>query len=280
MTTEAKSTAIRWTRDDDGVVTLTIDDPSSSANTMNTAYIESMEASVARLEAERETITGVILASAKKSFFAGGDLQMLREGSRDNVQEQTTRIERVKDHFRRLERLGRPVVAVIGGAALGGGLEVALAAHHRIVADVPGVQIGCPEVTLGLLPGAGGITRTVRMLGLQRALTEVILTGAKYRPKDALKVGLVDEVVDSVDELVPRAKAWIAASSLLVSPGGSRPSMRRLVAICASTSPCSAVGGSPPRSRSSSWSRVMEETGGGVRPAWPRAQAVCTNTCS
>ncbi|MEZ4381370.1 MAG: 3-hydroxyacyl-CoA dehydrogenase NAD-binding domain-containing protein [Nannocystaceae bacterium] len=212
MTTEAKSTAIRWTRDDDGVVTLTIDDPSSSANTMNTAYIESMEASVARLEAERETITGVILASAKKSFFAGGDLQMLREGSRDNVQEQTTRIERVKDHFRRLEKLGRPVVAAIGGAALGGGLEVALAAHHRIVADVPGVQIGCPEVTLGLLPGAGGITRTVRMLGLQRALTEVILTGAKYKPKDALKVGLVDEVVDSVDELVPRAKAWIAAN--------------------------------------------------------------------
>jgi 3-hydroxyacyl-CoA dehydrogenase/enoyl-CoA hydratase/3-hydroxybutyryl-CoA epimerase len=76
------SPAIRWTRDDDGVVILTIDDPAASVNTMNDAYTRSMEASVARLEAERDSITGVILASGKKSFFAGGDLNILRRSTR------------------------------------------------------------------------------------------------------------------------------------------------------------------------------------------------------
>ncbi len=218
MTTEETTTAIRWERGEDGVVTLTLDDPTSSVNTMNTAYIEGMEAAVTRLEAERETITGVILASAKNTFFAGGDLHSLRRSTRETAAEQTARIDRVKDHFRRLEQLGRPVVAAINGSALGGGLEVALAAHHRIVADVPGCQIGCPEVTLGLLPGAGGITRMVRMFGLQRALTQMILTGTKYKPAAAKKVGLVDEVVQSVEQLVPRAKAWIAENPEPVKP--------------------------------------------------------------
>lgn len=212
------SSAIHWKRDDDGVVILTIDDPGSSVNTMNDAYTESMAASVDRLEAERETITGVILTSAKKSFFAGGDLSRLKNHSPERAAEQTAYIERVKEQLRRLEKLGRPVVAAINGTALGGGLEVALAAHRRIVADVPGCQIGQPEVTLGLLPGGGGITRTVRMLGLQKALTQVILPGTKYSPREALKVGLVDEVVGSVEELVPQAKAWIAANPNAIKP--------------------------------------------------------------
>ncbi len=220
MTTEPtpNSPAIRWTRDDDGIVTLTIDDPTSSVNTMNDAYTESMGASVARLEAERDSIKGVILTSAKKSFFAGGDLNRLRSATREKAGEQTANIDRVKADLRRLEKLGRPVVAAINGTALGGGLEVALAAHHRIVADVPGCQLGQPEVTLGLLPGGGGITRLVRMLGLQKALTQVILPGTKYPPREALALGLVDDVVSSVDELVPRAKAWIAANPGAVKP--------------------------------------------------------------
>ncbi len=218
MTTDKTTTAIHWARGEDGIVTLTLDDPTSSVNTMNTAYIEAMDASVARLEAERATIKGVILVSAKNTFFAGGDLHSLRKSTKATAAEQTARIDLVKNHFRRLEQLGRPVVAAINGSALGGGLEVALAAHHRIVADVPGCQIGCPEVTLGLLPGAGGITRTVRMFGLQRALTQVILTGTKYKPKAALKIGLVDEVVDTTDDLIPRAKAWIADNPEPVKP--------------------------------------------------------------
>ncbi|MCY0986985.1 3-hydroxyacyl-CoA dehydrogenase NAD-binding domain-containing protein [Nannocystis sp. ILAH1] len=220
MTSESntKASAIHWKRDDDGVVILTIDDPSSSVNTMNDAYTESMAASVERLEAERESITGVIVTSAKKSFFAGGDLNRLRQYDTSRAAEQTAHIERVKDHLRRLEKFGRPVVAAINGTALGGGLEVALAAHHRLVADVPGCQIGQPEVTLGLLPGGGGITRIVRMIGLQKALTQVILPGTKFNPREAKEIGLVDELVASVDLLIPRAKAWIAANPNAAKP--------------------------------------------------------------
>ena len=212
------SPAIRWTRDDDGIVTLTIDDPDARVNTMNDAYTRSMAASVARLEAERDAIVGVIVASGKPSFFAGGDLDLLRRSAPAQAAEQTAHIDRVKQQLRRLEQLGRPVVAVLNGTALGGGLEVALAAHWRIAADVPGSQIGQPEVTLGLLPGGGGITRLVRMLGLENALTRVILPGTRYRPREALAVGLVDEVVDTLAQLRPRAKAWILAHPGAVQP--------------------------------------------------------------
>lgn len=215
--TEAKVSAIRWTRDEDGVVTLTIDDPGARVNTMNDAYIEAMAACVERLEAERATISGVILTSGKKTFFAGGDLVRLRQSTREKAAEQTARIDRMKDQLRRIEKLGRPVVAAINGTALGGGLEVALATHRRIVADVPGCQLGQPEVTLGLIPGGGGITRLVRMLGIQSALTRVILPGTKFSPREALVVGIVDEVVGA-DELVARAKTWISAN-----PGAGQP---------------------------------------------------------
>jgi 3-hydroxyacyl-CoA dehydrogenase/enoyl-CoA hydratase/3-hydroxybutyryl-CoA epimerase len=213
-----RSLAIHWTRDDDGIVILTIDDPESAVNTMNDAYTQSMGACVDRLQAERESITGVILTSAKKSFFAGGNLDLLRQSTAEKAAEQTAHINHVKDQLRRLETLGRPVVAAINGTAVGGGLEVALAAHHRIAANVPGTQIGLPEVTLGLLPGGGGITRVVRMIGLHKALANVILPGTKFSPSEALSAGLIDAVVETVDELVPQAKAWIAAN-----PGAAKP---------------------------------------------------------
>ncbi|NYE94689.1 3-hydroxyacyl-CoA dehydrogenase/enoyl-CoA hydratase/3-hydroxybutyryl-CoA epimerase [Psychromicrobium silvestre] len=231
--------AIHWTSDDDGVVTLTIDDPNASVNTMNDIYISSMATTVERLEAERDSIRGIIIASAKKSFFAGGDLKMLSQGSPETAEQQTKLTNEVKGHFRRMEKLGVPIVATLNGTALGGGLEVALTAHHRIAADVRGSQIGLPEVTLGLLPGGGGIIRTVRMLGLQNALTKVILTGTKYSPRAALEVGLVDEVVDVVEELAPRAKAWIMAHPEATKPWdvkgfripGGAPSSPALAAI-------------------------------------------------
>jgi 3-hydroxyacyl-CoA dehydrogenase/enoyl-CoA hydratase/3-hydroxybutyryl-CoA epimerase len=211
MTSE--STTIRWDRDDDGVVILTLDDPNQSANTMNAAYAASIKATLDRLEAEKDDITGVIITSAKKTFFAGGDLNDLKTATRENSDDIATFVRDGKAVLRRLETLGKPVVAAINGAALGGGLEIALACHHRIVVDDPKAVLGFPEVQLGLLPGAGGVVRSVRMLGIVNALMQVLLQGQRLRPAKALEVGLVDEVVPARDDLIPAAKKWIASKA-------------------------------------------------------------------
>ncbi|WP_414939422.1 3-hydroxyacyl-CoA dehydrogenase NAD-binding domain-containing protein [Amycolatopsis sp. cmx-11-51] len=208
--TEAKT--IRWEQDADGIVVLTLDDPKQSANTMNADFRESLGVIVDRLEAEKDSITGVVLTSAKKTFFAGGDLNDLIKAKPENAAEITESSGLMKGQMRRLEQLGKPVVAAINGAALGGGLELALATHHRIAADVKGSQIGLPEVTLGLLPGGGGVVRTVRLLGIQSALLNVLLQGQRHRPAKAKELGLVHELVGTVEELVPAAKAWIKAN--------------------------------------------------------------------
>ncbi|WP_137875534.1 3-hydroxyacyl-CoA dehydrogenase NAD-binding domain-containing protein [Rhodococcus sp. Q] len=203
---------INWEQDADGIVVLTIDDPNQGANTMNDRYISSMKETVDRLHAEKDSITGVVLTSGKKTFFAGGDLKNMIKSGPEDAEYIYNHSLALKADLRRLETLGKPVVTCINGAALGGGLEIALATHHRIAADVRGVKIGLPEVTLGLLPGGGGVVRTVRMFGLMTALTQMLLQGQQRGPVEAQKVGLVDEVVSSVEELVPAAKAWIKAN--------------------------------------------------------------------
>ncbi|MEU4246481.1 3-hydroxyacyl-CoA dehydrogenase NAD-binding domain-containing protein [Amycolatopsis sp. NPDC026612] len=215
----AESKTIRWEQDSDGIVTLTLDDPNQSANTMNAAFRESLGVTVDRLEAEKDSITGVVITSAKKTFFAGGDLNDLIQAKPEHAAELTEGSSLMKGQMRRIEQLGKPVVAAINGAALGGGLEIALATHHRIAADVKGSQIGLPEVTLGLLPGGGGVVRTVRLLGIQSALLNVLLQGQRHRPAKALELGLVHELVGTVEELVPAAKAWIKANP----EGGVQP---------------------------------------------------------
>ncbi|WP_422738024.1 3-hydroxyacyl-CoA dehydrogenase NAD-binding domain-containing protein [Micromonospora sp. WMMD729] len=202
---------IRYERAADGIVTLTLDDPDQSANTMNRAYAASMSAALDRLEAEPDLV-GVIVTSAKSTFFAGGDLPEMIKATRADAPALAELLGTIKRDLRRLETLGRPVVAAVNGSALGGGLEIALACHHRIALNAPGSRLGLPEVTLGLLPGAGGVTRTVRMLGLAAALTTVLLTGRRMRPADALAAGIVDEVVDTPAEMLDRARAWIAAN--------------------------------------------------------------------
>ncbi|BBY73197.1 3-hydroxyacyl-CoA dehydrogenase [Mycolicibacterium parafortuitum] len=209
---------IRWDQDADGVVVLTLDDPQQSANTMNTRYVDSMGAAVQRLEDERDSITGVVIASAKKTFFAGGDLNELLAAKPEDAEEMTAHTNRVKSQLRRLETLGKPVVAAINGAALGGGLEIALATHHRIAVDARGVIVGLPEVGLGLLPGGGGIVRSVRMLGIESALNDVLLQGPRLGVAKAAKLGLIDQTVDSVQDLLPAAKAWIAANPTAGQP--------------------------------------------------------------
>jgi 3-hydroxyacyl-CoA dehydrogenase / enoyl-CoA hydratase / 3-hydroxybutyryl-CoA epimerase len=199
--------AVRYERDSDGVVTLTLDDPNASANTMNEAYQAAMSAAIDRLYTEKDDVTGVVVTSAKKTFFAGGNLTMLRQATKADAQRLFDELNSVKADLRRLETLGKPVVAAINGAALGGGLEIALACHHRVAAEGR-YEIGLPEVTLGLLPGGGGVTRTVRMLGIQTALMEVLLQGQRYKPEAATDKGLVDELV-AADRLVETARQWV-----------------------------------------------------------------------
>jgi 3-hydroxyacyl-CoA dehydrogenase/enoyl-CoA hydratase/3-hydroxybutyryl-CoA epimerase len=214
----AESTTISYERGEDGIVILTLDDPNQSANTMNADYIASMGATIERLEAEREDIKGVVITSGKKTFFAGGDLNDLKSVTREQAGEFAAGIREVKGQLRRLETLGRPVAAAINGTALGGGLEITLATHHRVMLDDPRVKLGFPEVKLGLLPGAGGVVRTVRMFGIVEALMQLLMQGQEVQAAKAKEMGLVDEVVSSRDQLIPTAKAWIEAN-----PDASQP---------------------------------------------------------
>src|SRR3954447_26664724 len=202
---------IRYEQGDDGIVVLTLDDPNQSANTMNAAFGESLLATVDRLEAEKDDIKGVVITSAKKTFFAGGDLNDLKKVTKENAAEFAEFVRENKGRLRGLETLGKPVAAAINGAALGGGPEICLACHHRVIVDDRKAVTGFPEVQLGLLPGAGGVVRSVRMVGLLAALMPLLLQGKRYKPAEAKELGLVDEVVSSVDELVPAAKKWIEA---------------------------------------------------------------------
>jgi 3-hydroxyacyl-CoA dehydrogenase/enoyl-CoA hydratase/3-hydroxybutyryl-CoA epimerase len=211
MTETQARTAVRYERDGDGIVILTLDDPTASANTMNELYQRSMHEAVDRLYDELEQVTGVVVTSAKRTFFAGGNLGLMMQATPDDAPSVFAGIEAMKADLRRLEKLPRPVVAAINGAALGGGYEIALACHRRIVVDDTSAVVGLPEATLGLLPGGGGVTRVTRMLGIQSALMDVLLQGTRFKPGEAKAKGLVDDVVPTCDELVPAAKSWILA---------------------------------------------------------------------
>ncbi|MEU9848405.1 3-hydroxyacyl-CoA dehydrogenase NAD-binding domain-containing protein [Streptomyces sp. NPDC047985] len=206
-----ESTTVRWEQDETGVVTLVLDDPAQSANTMNQAFKDSIAAVADRAEAEKDSIRGIIYTSAKKTFFAGGDLKDMIKVRPEDAQRAFDTTAAIKSALRRIETLGKPVVAAINGAALGGGYEIALAAHHRIALDAPGSRIGLPEVTLGLLPAGGGLTRTVRLMGITDALLKVLLQGTQYTPRRALENGLVHEVAATREEMLDQARAFIDA---------------------------------------------------------------------
>ncbi|MFZ6870673.1 3-hydroxyacyl-CoA dehydrogenase NAD-binding domain-containing protein [Undibacterium sp. Di27W] len=206
---------IHYSKDEQQIVTLSIDMPGMSVNTMNAAFRDALTSAVGRLEEEKEQCSGVILTSGKDSFFAGGDLRELI-----NIEDAKSCLEMVEKNkavLRRLEKLGKPVVAAINGSALGGGLELALACHYRIALDNPKAKIGFPEVTLGLLPGAGGVIRTVRMLGLQEAMP-YLLEGKQVAPAAAVKAGLVDALANSHEDMLQQARAWILAKPQAQQP--------------------------------------------------------------
>jgi 3-hydroxyacyl-CoA dehydrogenase / enoyl-CoA hydratase / 3-hydroxybutyryl-CoA epimerase len=196
-----------YEKDADGIVTVTMD-MTGPVNAMNEEYGVAMNETVDRLEKE-EGLTGVVFASAKNTFFAGGDLNVLLAVQPEQAEEFYNGIIETKSRLRRLEKLPVPVVAAINGAALGGGFEICLSCNHRVAWDSKAVQVGLPEVGLGLLPGGGGVVRMVNLLGLETALP-YLLEGKKVNAAKALKAGLIHETVETLEELVPRAKAWIA----------------------------------------------------------------------
>ncbi|MEB0093479.1 3-hydroxyacyl-CoA dehydrogenase NAD-binding domain-containing protein [Pseudomonas sp. CCI4.2] len=236
--------AIHYEKGQDQIVVLTIDMPGQTANTLNALYRDAMADTVSRLMAEKDAIVGVIITSGKKTFFAGGDLNELIQVDKPRAQWFYQMVLGLKAQLRLLETLGKPVVAAINGAALGGGWEICLACHHRIALDDPRVQIGLPEVTLGLLPGGGGVVRMVRMLGLEKALP-FLLEGKKVNPQQALDAGLIDQLATDRDDMLAKARAWIMANPAAKQrwdmagyqiPGGlpSHPKVAQMLAIAPS----------------------------------------------
>ena len=231
--------AIIYEQDEQGIVTLTMDMNGRSANVLNEIFFAALEETLRKLASD-SSVTGAILTSGKKLFMAGADIDTMF-GS-DDPQVHFDGSQAIKALFRRLETLGKPVVAAINGTALGGGFELALACHYRIALDSDRIQLGFPEVGLGLLPGAGGVVRTGRLIGLQNAL-EWLSQNKKYSPQQALQAGMIHAVASDMDDMMAQARAWIGANPNAKAPwdadkrykipGGSpsQPHIAQLLAI-------------------------------------------------
>lgn len=202
--------AIQYLKNDDGIIILTLDSPNQSANTMNADFRVALENIVSKLKSET-SITGIIFRSAKKTFFAGGDLDELIQSRLEDATPFFEMIQKMKAEFRYIETLGVPVVAALNGTALGGGWEIALGCHARIALNDPKTKFGLPEVTLGLLPGGGGIVRMVRLLGLQNAFP-FLMEGKQFGVDKAKSLGLIQDIAETAEELMDKAIAWVKAN--------------------------------------------------------------------
>ena len=195
----------------DGIATITFDEPNSPVNTMCLDWQKDLGIVTAQVLTDKAAIRGIVLASNKSTFFAGADLKGLMRSKATDGPKVFAEIEAMKKNFRTLETLGVPVVSCINGAALGGGWEVALVGHYRIAVNDKKIQLGLPEITLGLIPGASGITKMTRLLGLMGA-QPYILEAKLFNPAHALELGLVHELVADASQLRERALAFIAAN--------------------------------------------------------------------
>ena len=200
-----------------GIATLTFDEPGSPVNTMCAQWQADLNEATAQVLKEKDAIKGILLASNKSTFFAGADLKAVMRLQATDAPRVFEEVERMKKNFRTLETLGKPVVSCLNGSALGGGWEVALIAHYRVAVDSPKIQFGLPEVTLGLIPGASGITKMTRLLGLMGA-QPYILEGKLLSPREALELGLVHELVPDASALREAALAWIAKHTSSAAP--------------------------------------------------------------
>jgi 3-hydroxyacyl-CoA dehydrogenase/enoyl-CoA hydratase/3-hydroxybutyryl-CoA epimerase len=209
---------IQYTVDNDGIAILMLDLPGKSMNVLCDALISDLAACIEEVVND-DAVKGAVIASAKKTaFVAGADLTELVTAYDRGVttQEGYEWSKGLSGVFRRMETCGKPFAVAINGLALGGGFELCLACHYRVMVDHPKAQLGLPEVTIGLLPGAGGTQRLPRLIGTEKALG-VILQGKKLRPKEALELGVVQEIAPA-DELLERARAWLLDSPEPVAP--------------------------------------------------------------
>ena len=231
---------LRYELGDDGIATITFDAPDAPVNTMTLEWQHDLADAAAAVERDKERIRGVLLASAKATFFAGAALKHVLTLKAEDAVAGFAEIEALKATYRKLETLGRPVVALLAGSALGGGWEVALIGHARFAIDAAAIRFGMPEVSLGLIPGATGITKTVRHLGLLAA-QPYLVEGKLFGPREALEIGWVDGLAIDANDLRAQAVAWIRDHADAVQPwdrrdyrmpGGS-PSSPKLAAAIA-----------------------------------------------
>jgi len=208
---------IKYKKHTSNIVTLTLDMEGRKVNIINHEIAKAFIPVLEHLTKEKEAgeLAGVILTSAKNSFLAGGDLDYLYETN--DAQDIFAFIEEQKDLFRSIELLKVPVVAAMNGTTLGSGFELTLACNHRILINDPKHVVGLPEVTLGLLPGAGGVIRLMWLLGMKKAL-DILTKGERYKPEDALALGLVDELASDHNNMIDKAHAWIKANPEPIRP--------------------------------------------------------------
>ena len=201
--------------DGDGIALVTFDVPGRTMNTMTIAAVRELGEVVTRIKSDA-AIKGVVFASGKANgFCAGADLDELEQGA-DTAKTDADKRKLYFDvsnttsrTYRDLETCGKPVAVALEGLALGGGLELCLACHYRVVADNPKIKLGLPEAKLGLLPGAGGTQRMPRLIGVQSAAM-MILQGEDKSPQEAKALGFINELAP-IGKTVEAAKAWLKA---------------------------------------------------------------------
>jgi 3-hydroxyacyl-CoA dehydrogenase/enoyl-CoA hydratase/3-hydroxybutyryl-CoA epimerase len=211
--------AISYVVDADGICTLTMDLPNSKMNVLGAVLQPELDAKLIRAASD-PAVRGIIITSAKAAFVAGGDLKAL---GGDNISQSTVSKGEMARQFmtlsnmlRRMETCGKPVACALNGTAMGGGFEIALASHYRVVADDPKIQLGLPEASVGLLAAGGGTQRLARMLGVQGALP-LLMQGKIMNPAAALAAKVVDAVVPK-DQMLAECKRWLLEVGDAVKP--------------------------------------------------------------
>lgn len=185
-------------------------------NVLNNESIPALSEALEKVYTNSD-VKGIILTSERPEFIAGADLKMILQNNGRAPEELFKLSMSLNTIFRKMETNGKPIVAAMNGTALGGGYEVCLACHHRVALNNPKSIIGLPEVTIGLLPGGGGTQRLPRMIGMEAA-APLLLEGKRVSPKDALALGMVDQLADSPEEMLQKAVVWIEANPLAVQP--------------------------------------------------------------